>query len=136
MKNITEKQTENQELNSRQILSKKLNDKEFAYEFYNKKLQRAKIIIDDILSVTTGFAVPTESGNEWGHQSLLELFGMFSIRHENFSRSQFTEDLQNHVFTWTKTHDEAHRKWQKEAFAARGFDEHGVEIELLERLKL
>ena len=129
MSNNTGKQTDKQELNSWQKLHKQLDDTAFAYEFKEKTFSRAKAMIGDILSVTMGSAVVTEHNNEWGHAIFLELLTMFQIRHKNFSRSDFAENLQEFLYTWTIEHDTAVSDWQEKLFAKRRLDKYGLPIE-------
>jgi hypothetical protein len=121
--------TENKELTSYQKLLITLDDDAKAYDFKVKTLDRAKALIGDILSVTTGSSVVTEYNGEWGHGHFLELFEMLSIRHKNFDVPDFIADLKEYIFTWTMKHDEDKRNWEKTLFAERGLDEHGIELE-------
>ncbi|MBA4121483.1 MAG: hypothetical protein H0X72_03325 [Acidobacteria bacterium] len=121
--------TENKELTSYQKLLITLDDDAKAYDFKVKTLDRAKALIGDILSVTTGSSVVTEYNGEWGHGHFLELFEMLSIRHKNFDVPDFIADLKEYLFTWTMKHDEDKRNWEKALLAERGLDEHGIELE-------
>ncbi len=104
---------ENKELTSYQKLLITLDDDTKAYDFKVKTLDRAKALIGDILSVTTGSSVTVETNSEWGHGHFLELFEMLSIRHKNFDVPDFIADLKEHFFTWTVKHDEGKRNWEK-----------------------
>ena len=121
--------TENKELTSYQKLLITLDDDTKAYEFRVKTLDRAKALIGDILSVTTGSSVVTEYNSEWGHGHFLELFEMLSIRHKNFDVPDFIADLKEYLFTWTMKHDEEKRNWEKALLAERGLDERGIKLE-------
>ncbi len=121
--------TENKELTSYQKLLITLDDDTKAYDFKVTTLDRAKALIGDILSVTTGSSVTTETNSEWGHGHFLELFEMLSIRHKNFDVPDFIADLKEYLFTWTMKHDEEKRNWEIALLAERGLDEHGIELE-------
>ncbi len=129
--NNTSQPTEKQrsDKNSHVVLLEKLNDKDFAREFFARRLERAKDGIEEILSVTLGWNVLAKNNSEWGHRILLEVFETLLIRHKNFSRSDFIEKLQKAIFDFTMTRDEAYRQWETESFAKVGLDENGVEIE-------
>ncbi len=129
MKNNTTKQTENEELTSYEQLCRKLDAEDFAYEFKLKTLDRAKNLIGDILSVTTGNSIVTENNSEWGHGVFLELFEILSIRHKNFFVPDFLENLSDYLFTWTFASDAAVRNWREKTLAERGLDEHGIKLE-------
>ncbi len=62
--------TEYLQNNSVQLLNFGRNKK--AYDFKVKTLDRAKALIGDILSVTTGSSVAAETNSEWGHDHFLE----------------------------------------------------------------
>jgi len=129
MTNNTTNNTENKELTSYQKLLITLDDDTKAYDFKVKTFDRAKAIIGDILSVTTGSSVVAEYNSEWGHGHFLELFEMLSIGHKNFDVPDFVEDLKEYLFTWTMKHGEEKRNWEKALLAERGSDEYGIELE-------
>ncbi len=129
MKNNTTNKTENKELTSYEQLCRKLDDEDFAYEFKLKTLDRAKNLIGDILSVTTGNSIVTENNSEWGHGVFLELFEILSIRHKNFFVPDFLENLSDYLFTWTFASDDAGRNWREKTLAERGLDEYGIKLE-------
>ncbi len=119
---------ENKELTSYQKLLVTLDDDAKAYEFKLKTLDRAQNLIGDILSVTTGNSIVTERNNEWGQGTLLELFEILSIRHKNFYMPDFLENLSDHLFSWSLTHDESIRNWKTKTLQERGLDEYGIEL--------
>ena len=80
-------------------LLKSLDDPETARKFRERQLIRAKDLIGDILSVTTGGNVVTENNSQWGHGCLLELLGIFEIRHKNFFIPDFISELESYIFT-------------------------------------
>jgi hypothetical protein len=120
--------TENKELTSYQKLLITLDDDTKAYDFKVKTLDRAKALIGDILSVTTGSSVTTEYNSEWGHGHFLELFEILSIGHKNFDVPDFIADLKEYLFTWTMKYDEEKRNWEIALLAERGLDERGIEL--------
>jgi hypothetical protein len=120
---------ENKELTSYQKLLLTLDDDTKAYDFKVKTLDRAKNLIGDILSVTTGNSIVTENNSEWGHGVFLELFEILSIRHKNFFVPDFLENLSDYLFTWTFASDAAVRHWREKTLAERGLDEHGIKLE-------
>ena len=66
--------TENKELTSYQKLLITLDDDTKVYDFKVKALDRAKALIGDILSVTTGSSVAAETNSEWGHGHFFRTF--------------------------------------------------------------
>ncbi len=109
-------------------LLKSLDDRETAQRFKDEKTERAKTLISEILMVTCGVFVEPEN-KDWAHEHLLEILGIFMIRHKNFSRSDFAEDLQFHIFNETKSYDNCYHKWRKSSLAKRELDYYGVELE-------
>jgi len=103
----------NTEKTEYQKLRKKLDDKDFARKFFNDKEAEAKELIESILSITLGWDVLTESGNEWGHKTIFRVLDLFTIRHKHFDRAQLAENLQTHIFHFTIKHDDTFREWSK-----------------------
>ncbi len=64
-----------------------------------------------------------------GARTFIELLEIFQIRHENFERAQFAEDLQDYIFTESVSYFQNYLNWKKAVFAKRGFDEYGIELE-------
>jgi hypothetical protein len=122
-------QIETKKLTSYEKLLRELDDEAKAYEFKVKSLDRAKNLIGDILSVTTGNAVVTVDNNEWGHGVFVELFEILLIRHKNFYVPDFIENLKDYVYTWTLKYGEDHHNWEKAILADRGLDEYGIAFE-------
>ncbi|MDQ3131096.1 MAG: hypothetical protein M3Q99_10085 [Acidobacteriota bacterium] len=87
-----------------QILREKLNDRNFAFEFFENKEIEAKRLLDELLSVATGSSVVKGTWNEWANQVFYRIFEIFTLRHENFESSQLAENLQHHLFTWSRTY--------------------------------
>jgi hypothetical protein len=125
----TEKKIQEQKLSSYQILREKLNDRDFAFRFQREKLQRCKDLIDDILAVCSGGAKVTGTNNEWANGHFLELFEIFSIRHENFERNDLFEHLGEHIYNgWTRNWLTEILEWRRQTLAERGLDERGIEL--------
>jgi hypothetical protein len=129
MKNDTTNEIKTPEQTSYQKLLKTLDDEEKAYKYQIEVFERAKNIVDGILSVTTGNNVIVKENNEWGHGLLLELFEILSVRHKNFYIPDFLENLSDHVFNYTFLRDNTLRNWKKETLAKRGLDEYGIPLE-------
>jgi hypothetical protein len=109
-------------------LLKSLDDEETARKFKERQIARAKDLIGDILSVTTGNSIVEGTNQEWGHACLLELMEILQIRHKNFYIPDFISNLENYIFKWTMTYGESYSTWKKKAFAQRGLDAYGVEL--------
>ncbi len=109
-------------------LLKSLDDPETARKFKERQLIRAKDLIGDILSVTTGNSIVEGTNQEWGHGCLLELMDILQIRHKNFYIPDFISNLENHIFEWTMTYGESYGTWKKKMFAQRGLDAYGVKL--------
>jgi hypothetical protein len=89
-------------------------DKLQAQKERDRLFEYAKELLSQILMVTTGCSTVNGTSEEWGHANLIELLEIFQIRHENFERGQFAEDLQSFLFTWTHKHDDTYREWKEE----------------------
>ncbi len=105
---------------------KALSNRSFAQKFTDEELERAKELIAQILMVTSGVCVVNERST-FGEDNLLELLDIFQIRHKNFDRSTFAENLQLHLFTFTANHDNAYREWRKGVFQQQGMNDNGDE---------
>jgi hypothetical protein len=102
-----------------------LDNKPNAREFYIEKLERAEELLTNLFMVTSGVFVPPNDDKDWGHKITLEVLEFFLIRHENFSRSDFAEDLQERIFRQTMTYFDNYNQWRAKTFADRGLDDDG-----------
>ena len=100
-----------------------LDDEQNAYKFYDEKKERAKELIDGILRLTSG-AFKTDDA-DYGAKNLVEILEMFMIRHKNFSRSDFAEDLQSIIYDETMAKSDSYYDWRKELFDGQGLDDDG-----------
>lgn len=114
MKNNTENTTEIPEQKSKRVRYPQFEDRDDARRETDKLFEHAKELLAQILMVTSGCSVVTGTNEEWGHENLVELLEIFQIRHKNFERGLFAENLSDYLFTWTKAHTETNRKWKAE----------------------
>jgi hypothetical protein len=71
---------------------------------YDEKRKRGRALIDDIgMSCSNNFMVI---------DSLMEIFELFAFKGDNFAKGDLAEDLQHHLFTWTKEHGNAVDAWK------------------------
>jgi hypothetical protein len=71
---------------------------------YDEKRKRGRALIDDIgMGCSNDFVVI---------DSLMEVFQLFAFKGDNFAKGDLAEDLQNHLFTWTKEHGNAIDAWK------------------------
>ncbi len=108
-------------------LLKSLDDNLTAQKFRDKQLNRAKELLSYIFMVTSGAFVAPDN-QDWAHEHLIEILEMFMVRHENFERSQFAEDLQECIYRETFAYSDTSIDWKKDVLAKRGLDENGVEL--------
>ena len=113
METVSYMKNNNTEKTPHQQLIEKLDDTDFAREFFTEKQKEAEELIAQILMVTSGVChSERENGvTEWGHENLFQLLNLFLIRHENFDRSQIAENLQQFLFGWTMKHSAAYDEW-------------------------
>jgi hypothetical protein len=75
---------------------------------YDEKRKRGRALIDDIgMSCSNNFMVI---------DSLMEIFELFAFKGDNFTARNLAEDLQFHLFTWTKEHDDGVSLWKESVF--------------------
>jgi hypothetical protein len=71
---------------------------------YDEKRKRGRALIDDIgMSCSNDFVVI---------DSLMEVFQLFAFKGDGFAKGDLAEDLQSHLFTWTKEHGNAIDAWK------------------------
>jgi hypothetical protein len=71
---------------------------------YDEKRKRGRALIDDIgMSCSNNFMVI---------DCLMEIFELFAFKGDNFAKGDLAEDLQHHLFTWTKEHGNAVDAWK------------------------
>ena len=107
-----------------------LNDDDTAQAFFDKKVAQSKELIAQLLMAVDGRK--TSKGNqaiEWAAVNLLEIFETFQIRHDNFERENFADELKDYLYTWTLEYGDYKNEWARRVFAERGLDIHGLEIE-------
>jgi hypothetical protein len=72
---------------------------------YDEKRKRGRALIDDIgMGCGNDFMVI---------DSLMEIFELFAFKGDGFAKSNLAEDLQFHLFTWTKEHDDGVSLWKE-----------------------
>jgi hypothetical protein len=71
---------------------------------YDEQRKRGRALIDDIgMSCSNDFVVI---------DSLMEIFELFVFKGDGFAKGDLAEDLQHHLFTWTKEHGNAVDAWK------------------------
>ena len=72
---------------------------------YDEKRKRGRALIDDIaMSCSNNYMVI---------DSLVEIFELFAFKGDGFAMGNLAEDLQFHLFTWTKEHDDGVSLWKE-----------------------
>ena len=71
---------------------------------YDEKRKRGRALIDDIgMGCSNDYIVI---------DSLMEIFELFAFKGDGFAKGNLAEDLQHHLFTWTKEHGNAVDAWK------------------------
>jgi hypothetical protein len=94
---------------------------------YDEKRKRGRALIDDIgMGCSNNFMVI---------DSLMEIFELFAFKGDNFAKGDLAEDLQHHLFTWTKEHGNAVDAWKDSVLYGSKYktddqcDDPGVKVE-------
>jgi hypothetical protein len=67
--------------------------------------------------------------------SLMEIFELFAFKGDGFAKGNLAEDLQFHLFTWTKEHDDGVSMWKESVLTGAKYktddpgDDPGVKAE-------
>jgi hypothetical protein len=94
---------------------------------YDEKRKRGRALIDDIgMGCSNDFVVI---------DSLMEVFQLFAFKGDGFAKGDLAEDLQSHLFTWTKEHGNAIDAWKDSVLYGSKYktddpgDDPGVKVE-------
>ena len=106
-----------------------LDEHEKRYEERKQKTDRAKALLDDILSACEGSGIGNENA-DWATRGLLEILELFTFnKNSKVTPQDMAEDLQRHLFTWTFKHGDAYSQWRDDYFSGKWYAELNEEKE-------
>lgn len=106
-----------------------LDEHEKRYEERKQKTDRAKALLDDILSACEGGGFGNENA-DWATRGLLEILELFTFnKNSKVTPQDMAEDLQHHLFTWTFKHGDAYSQWRDDYFSGKWYAELNEEKE-------
>ncbi len=106
-----------------------LDEHEKQYEERKQKTDRAKALLDDILSACEGSGIGNENA-DWATRGLLEILELFTFnKNSKIIPQDMAEDLQHHLFTWTFKHGDAYSQWRDDYFSGKWYAELNEEKE-------
>lgn len=106
-----------------------LDEHEKQYEERKQKTDRAKALLDDILSACEGSGIGNENA-DWATRGLLEILELFTFnKNSKVTPQDMAEDLQRHLFTWTFKHGDVYSQWRDDYFSGKWYAELNEEKE-------